>query len=183
MNKEVRKAIDVGAILLDGQEVLFKTLKLNNPVARLVNDTKDDNLWKMLKMVRSSEHLNDFLRAVMELPMENWYEQKPGIHHAFASFNGSEIAELVRMYQETGHDSPVMAHLDYDQYWTQMVENEVKTGYLAMACQMLSRAKTGMANGRPVPGIVSSASKNCLAKLNRYIKKAELSAKQKIKGK
>ena len=187
MSKEGRRAIDVGAFLRYGQEFLLKKLKLNNPVARLVNDAKGDELWQMLRLLRDSEYLTDFLRAVMELPMENWYEQKPGIHHAFASFNGSEIAELVRMYQETGHDSPVMAHLDYDQYWTQMVENEVKAGYLAMACQMLSRAKTGMANGQPIPGIVSSASKNCLAKLNRYInryiKRAELSAKQKIKGK
>ena len=178
MSKEGRRAIDVGAFLRYGQEFLLKKLKLNNPVARLVNDAKGDELWQMLRLLRDSEYLTDFLRAVMELPMENWYEQKPGIHHAFKQFSGKEVAELIRMYQDTGHDSPVMAHLNYSAYWTHLIETEVEAGEFARARVLLKWAKAGLANGHPVPGTISQAGEKCLAKLDRYVKKSLLSGEK-----
>lgn len=178
MSKEGRKAINVGAILQEGPDVLFKTLKLNNPVARLVNDAKNDELWQILEMLRGSDYLSEFLRAVMELPMENWYEQRLDIHRAFKQFNGAEISALIKMYRETGHDSPVMAHLNYNVYWTHLIQAEIKGKDCDRALVLLQWAKAGTPHDLPLPGIPAKANKTCLTKLESDIKKAERSAKK-----
>lgn len=177
MSKEGRKAIDVGVVLQGGPKVLLQVLQLNNPVVRLVNDAKNDELWTMLEMLRGTEYLSEFLRAVMELPMEIWNEQILQIHRAFFEFNASEITALISVYQATRHDSPIMAHLNYDTYWTHAIETEVAEKDFSQARKLLEWAEYGLANGRPIPGIISSASKKCLAKLGKQIKAAKRAAK------
>lgn len=178
MSKDGPKAIDVGGILRKGTDFLLKTLLLNNPVARLVHDAQGDDLWTMLVMLRPSSYLTDFLWAVMELPMENWYEQKLDIHRAFKQFNGAEISTLIKMYRETGHDSPVIAHLDYNVYWTHLIQTEIKGKDFDRALVLLKWARAGTPHGLPLPGIPAQANKTCLAKLDKDIKKAERSAKK-----
>ena len=173
MGKEGRKAIDVGTILQGGPKVLLEVLKLNNSVTRLANDAKEAELWQMLEMVRSSQHLNDFLRAVLELSMENWREQKLEIDQAFTKFNGPEIAKLIGMHQETYDNNPVMAHLNYDIYWLYVVETEVQEKDFVQARRLLKLAKSGLANGKPIPGALPQASKKCLTRLRKIITQSQ----------
>lgn len=191
MSKEGHEStIDVGSILRGGQKTLITVLDLEAPVSRLIKYAEGNELWQMLELLRDTEYLDVFLLAVINLSVESWYksgessyEQKLNIHAAFTEFNCSEISTLIRMYQNAGHDSPVMAELNYDAYWTRKVQAEVEDEYFDRAQQVLKWAEAGLPNGRSLRGIPCKISKKCLTKLKKYVERAEKAAQDKVEDK
>ena len=172
------KKIPVSSLLNGGRGRFLETVKINEPIPRMLRDAASEDLWRMVDIFRGTEHWRVFLRALLDLPQELWTEHKLVPEKARKYFEPDEIGEIVGIYESMSTDgkcSLILFNLNYDKFWTDRVEKTLKEYGLRAAKNVLDRARIGFrANGIP-----TKASEKCLTDLAAYLRSSKKRKKKK----